>query len=60
VTTKIVIGVIAFGAGVFVGVQIAKAYAQNVIKGDVHDVLDKVGLSGGVIEEVADRVIVPQ
>jgi hypothetical protein len=58
--TKLWIGVLAFAGGVFVGVQVAKAYAQNVISGDVHNVLSKVGLGGGVIEQVADKVVVPQ
>jgi hypothetical protein len=58
--SRLWIGVLAFAGGVFVGVQLAKAYAQTVIKNDVHDVLSKVGLEGGTIEDIADKVIVPQ
>ncbi len=57
---KIWIGVIAFVGGVFVGTQIAKAYAQSLIKDDINSVLKKVGVDGGVIEETADKLIVPQ
>lgn len=48
-----------FGAGIAVGLLIAKAYAKAKIESGVHDVLAKVGLQGGVIEELADRVIMP-
>jgi hypothetical protein len=58
--SKLWVGVLAFAGGVFVGVQIAKAYAQNVIKSDVSSVLNKVGLGGGIIEDVADKLVVPQ
>lgn len=57
---KLWIGILAFAGGVFVGVQVAKAYAQNVIKGDISSALDKVGLGGGIIESTADKLIVPQ
>lgn len=51
---------LAFAGGVFVGIQVAKAYAQNVIKDDITGTLKKVGLDGGVIETVADKLLVPQ
>jgi hypothetical protein len=58
-STKIIIGAVAFGAGIFVGIQIAKAYAQNVIKSDIHDALPGA-LQGGIVESVADKIFVPQ
>jgi hypothetical protein len=57
---KVWVGVLAFAGGVFVGIQIAKAYAQNVVKSDISSVLGSVGLGGGAIESVADKLIVPQ
>jgi hypothetical protein len=57
---KVWVGLLSFGVGVFVGIQVAKAYAQNVIKDDITGTLKKVGLDGGVIETVADKLLVPQ
>lgn len=56
--SKIWVGVLAFAGGVFVGIQIAKAYAQNVLSSDIHSALGP--LAGGTIEAVADKLIVPQ
>jgi hypothetical protein len=57
---KLWVGVLAFVGGVFVGTQIAKLYAQNVIKGDISSALGTIGLSGGTVETLADKLIVPQ
>jgi hypothetical protein len=48
-----------FVGGVATGLYIAKLYARNKTESAVHDVLSKIGLSGGAIEETANRLIVP-
>jgi hypothetical protein len=57
---KLWVGVLAFAGGVFVGIQVAKLYAQNVIKSDINSVLSPIGLGGGTVEAIADKLIVPQ
>lgn len=48
-----------FVGGVAVGLFIAKQYARSQWSGAIHDGLAKLGLEGGVIEETADRLILP-
>lgn len=48
-----------FAGGVATGLYIAKLYARSKTEGAVHDALAKVGLGGGIIEETANRLIVP-
>lgn len=57
--SKIWIAVIAGGAGIIVGLQIAKAYAKSEISDASHDVLSVLGLSGGKVESVVNKVVLP-
>lgn len=57
---KLWVGIIAFAGGVFVGIQVAKAYAQNVISTDIHNTVGQIPFIGGAAEIVADKLIVPQ
>lgn len=58
--SKVWVGILAFAGGVFVGIQVAKAYAQNVISTDIHNSVGQIPVVGGVAEAVADKLIVPQ
>lgn len=58
--SKVWVAVIAASGGLIAGLMIAKVYAQQTIKTDISNTLGKVGLAGGVVEQVADAVIVPQ
>lgn len=57
--TRLWVGVLAFAGGVFVGIQVAKIYAQQTVKGDISTALNAVHLGGGTIEKIADALLVP-
>lgn len=57
--SKTWVAVIAGIGGIFVGLAIADAYAKNTVAADIHTGLNKLGLGGGVIEQTADQLIVP-
>jgi hypothetical protein len=57
--SRLWVGIIAGAAGIFVGIQIAKIYAQQTVKGDISSALNAVHLGGGTIEKVADALLVP-
>lgn len=48
-----------FAAGVATGLLAAKLYARVAVGDAIHEGLDKIGAGGGVIEDVAKKVIVP-
>lgn len=54
-TTKVLL----FAGGVVTGLLIAKLYARSQWSSAIHDGLAKFGIGGGVIEETADRLILP-
>ena len=57
--SKISVAVIFGVGGVIAGLLIAKAYARDQWKGAIGEALTKVGLGGGAVEAIADRVILP-
>ena len=57
--TKILIGVLAFAAGVYTGVEIAKAYAENKIQSGADSFLGKIGLGGSPVQTFVDQTVVP-
>lgn len=58
--SKWLVAVLAGTGGIFVGLAIAKAYAQNKVGDNIHDALGAVGLAGGPFEEIAKGLIIPQ
>jgi hypothetical protein len=58
--SKVWVAAIAGGLGVLTGLFLAKLYAQNKTENTIHDALSSVGLGGGVVENVAKGIIVPQ
>lgn len=55
--TRLWIGVIAFAAGVVIGLEAAKFYAQSTIKGDLDTGLAKLGLGGGTVQSSLDGLV---
>ena len=55
--SKLWIAVLAGAGGFALGVFVTKTYAENQVKGTVHDTLDKIGLGGGVVESIADKLV---
>lgn len=47
---------LAFGAGVGVGLWLAKQYAKGQVHDSVHDALGKIGLAGGTVEDIVQTV----
>lgn len=56
---KVLVYGLVFTGGVATGLLIAKWYAHNQASTAIHDELAKFGLGGGLIEETADRLILP-
>jgi hypothetical protein len=54
-----IVKALIFVGGVATGLIIAKYYARAQVGGVLHDILEKVGLEGGVIEETAQKIIPP-
>lgn len=50
---------LVFVAGVAGGLYIAKLYAAEETTGTIHSALSSVGLGGGVVETITDRLVVP-
>jgi Trk-type K+ transport system membrane component len=57
--TKVLIYGAVFAGGVAVGLLIAKQYAHVQAQSAIGSALGSVGLGGGVIENLADRLILP-
>jgi len=57
--SRLVVGVLAFAAGTYVGIQIAKYYAESKVQGGIDAGLNKLGLGGGAIQSFVDGSVVP-
>lgn len=55
----LIVGSLAFAAGVAVGLLVAKIYARSQITDGVHKVLDSVGLGGGTTQNLVDTFVIP-
>lgn len=55
--TRVWVGVIAFAAGVVIGLEAAKFYAQSTVKGDLDTGLAKIGLGGGAVQSTLDSFV---
>lgn len=55
--SKLVVALIAGAAGVGLGIFIAKNAYENKVRTGVGGALDKVGLGGGVVEDIADKLL---
>ena len=54
-----VLVVLAFAGGVATGLLAAKLYVRHEAQSAVHQGLEKIGLSGGVVEDVLVNTLVP-
>jgi Na+-transporting methylmalonyl-CoA/oxaloacetate decarboxylase beta subunit len=55
----LLIGAIAFAAGVGTGLLVAKLYVRHQVQGGVDSLLGKVGLGGGSVQTFVDTIVVP-
>lgn len=55
----LLVGAIAFAAGIGAGLLVAKLYARHQVQGGVDSFLGKVGLGGGAVQTFTDTIIVP-
>ena len=57
--TRTVVALIAFAAGVGVGLFVAKLYATSKIQGAIDSGLKDIGLGGGAVQGLVDQTVVP-